>query len=281
MNSKDTEQLSLFQPVSPFDHIRQLDENGNEFWFARELRPILGYSKWDVFEKVVERAIISCENTNEEAIHHFSPSKNVVERAQGGGSASADFKLSRYGSYLIAMNGDPRKPEIALAQRYFAVKTQEAEQASSLEKVLADNVIRLSELYEQNRSIIHGLSQRLAFFEEERDKAEADLRSLPAPSVEAAPVSLRMQISRLVRDAVIAKGIAYEVAWRSIYRDFRDRYHVDLKARSKNTQRPGTKTPSKKPLDICEELEMLEQLYAVATDVLNAIPTQEPLVRAS
>jgi hypothetical protein len=118
--------------ASPFDQIRQVDESGNEYWLARELQPLLGYTQWRRFEETIERAKLACYNSGYSIENHFADAGNVVKRQQGGGSRQSDYKLSRYASYLTAMNGDPRKPEIAAAQTYFVVKTREAEIGSSL-----------------------------------------------------------------------------------------------------------------------------------------------------
>jgi hypothetical protein len=110
---------------SPFDSIRQIDGNGNEFWCARELMPLLGYQRWERVPDVIERASVSCQNAGNLVSEHFSEEtrKNIA----GAGRPYQEFILSRYACYLVAMNGDPRKPEIASAQSYFAIKTREAE----------------------------------------------------------------------------------------------------------------------------------------------------------
>ena len=113
--------------ASPFDQIMQVDELGVEYWLARQLQPLLGYSKWQNFEETVERAKLACQNSGYEIKDHFTKASNLVKRRQGGGSKQSDYRLSRYACYLTAINGDPRKPEISSAQTYFAVKTREAE----------------------------------------------------------------------------------------------------------------------------------------------------------
>ncbi|MGL5879485.1 MAG: BRO family protein, partial [Xenococcaceae cyanobacterium] len=116
---------------SPFDSIRNIDEKGVEFWYATELLELLGYKTWKRIKETVERAILSCINSGQNTNPHFA---KVVQMAQIGGSAAkrevlSNYKLSRLGCYLVAMNGDPRKSEIASAQTYFAIKTREAETA--------------------------------------------------------------------------------------------------------------------------------------------------------
>lgn len=119
---------------SPFDGIRKVDELGNEYWLATELLALLGYRSWKRIKDTVERATVSCINAGQEESKHFT---NVVQMTQIGGSEATrktiiDYKLSRYASYLTALNGDPRKPEIAQAQSYFAIKTREAEVVKTL-----------------------------------------------------------------------------------------------------------------------------------------------------
>lgn len=111
---------------SPFDRIRHEDENG-EYWLARELQPMMGYEKWERFEGVVERAIRSAENTGTYSEQAFSR----IREEDTGGAPRWDYRLSRYASYLTAMNGDPNKPQVAAAQAYFATKTHEAEAATT------------------------------------------------------------------------------------------------------------------------------------------------------
>ncbi|MBO3463828.1 BRO family protein [Aetokthonos hydrillicola] len=129
--------LTNFQAEkSPFDQIRQVDIDGNEYWLARQLQPLLGYTQWRRFEETIERAKLACQNSGYVPENHFADAGNVVKRPQKGGSRQADYKLSRHGCYLTAMNGDPRKPEIAAAQNYFAVKTREAEVGSQIQQLV-------------------------------------------------------------------------------------------------------------------------------------------------
>ena len=104
-----------------FEDIRHIDENGVEFWHARELMPILEYSNWQNFEKIVKKAKISCENSDISVLDHFTNVNKMVLIGSGAYREQTDYKLSRYACYLIAQNGDSRKKVIALAQTYFAV----------------------------------------------------------------------------------------------------------------------------------------------------------------
>lgn len=108
--------------VSPFDAIRQTREDGSEFWSARDLMPMLGYDRWDRVPEVIERAKASAAASGHAAADLFRASSE-----KSGGRPRENFELARFACYLVAMNGDPRKPEVAAAQAYFAVKTREAE----------------------------------------------------------------------------------------------------------------------------------------------------------
>jgi DNA-damage-inducible protein D len=113
------------QSQSPFDSIKHIDAQGREYWLARELMLVLGYSRWSDFLASIDRARLACENTGNVVTEHFTG--GIRKKIIGKGRPQEDYKLSRYGCYLVAMNGDPRKPEIAQAQAYFVVKTREAE----------------------------------------------------------------------------------------------------------------------------------------------------------
>lgn len=114
--------------TSPFDSIKQLDDEGNEYWYARDLQGVLEYSEWRNFFKVVEKAKIACESSSNLVSMHFVDVNKMVEIGSNTLREVHDLKLTRYACYLIAMNGNPRKEVIALAQTYFAVKTHEQEQ---------------------------------------------------------------------------------------------------------------------------------------------------------
>ncbi len=110
-----------------FEEIKHIDENGVEFWYARELMPILQYSNWQNFEKIIAKAKISCENSDISIFEHFIDVNKLSKRANNAEVEIKDYKLTRYACYLIAQNGDSRKKVIALVQTYFAVQTRRQE----------------------------------------------------------------------------------------------------------------------------------------------------------
>ena len=99
-----------------FEDIKHIDENGVEFWYARELMPILQYSNWQNFEKIIDKAKISCENSGISVFEHFIDVNKLSKRANNAEVEIKDYELTRYACYLIAQNGDSRKKVIALAQ---------------------------------------------------------------------------------------------------------------------------------------------------------------------
>ena len=110
-----------------FESIKHFDENGNEYWYARELQKVLEYNKWENFEKVIEKAKLSCLNSNYGLQDHFPDVRKMVDIGSNTLRNIVDYKLSRYACYLIAQNGDSRKKVIALAQTYFAIQTRKQE----------------------------------------------------------------------------------------------------------------------------------------------------------
>lgn len=110
-----------------FDSIQKLDQDGNEFWSARELMYALGYLKWRNFIEVIAKAIESCKNAGVAAQEHFADVGKPIKGGNGAIQYIKDYNLSRYACYLIAQNGDPRKKEIANAQTYFAIQTRRQE----------------------------------------------------------------------------------------------------------------------------------------------------------
>jgi DNA-damage-inducible protein D len=115
-----------------FEQIKHT-ENNEEFWFARELMPLLGYKKWETFSSVIEKAKIACLESNLSILDHFPDTRKPIVGGKGAVQNVTDYKLTRYACYLVAMNGDSRKVEIAQAQTYFATQTRRQELLQELE----------------------------------------------------------------------------------------------------------------------------------------------------
>lgn len=137
-------------PASPFDAIMLPGER----WSGRDLMPLLGYDKWQNFTAAVERASLTLANQGMALTSHVTDAGKLVERPQGGRVRSADFHLSRFACYLVAMNGDPRKAQVADAQAYFAVRTREAETTTAAAQLpMSDDELVLHALQIQQAKI--------------------------------------------------------------------------------------------------------------------------------
>jgi len=122
-----TNEITPSSPHKDFEDIKKIDENGIEYWEARELLPLLGYQKWEKAEDVIARAARACINSGQDVDNHFHRLVKMVRIGSNTVRKIRDYKLDRYACYLIAQNGDPQKPEIALAQTYFAIQTRRQE----------------------------------------------------------------------------------------------------------------------------------------------------------
>ena len=150
----DKNQISKLKLI--FDEIVHTTDDGVEFWYARELQSILGYSQWRRFLETIDRAKIACENSGVVPSEHFAYVGKTSPMPNGGAREIGDIMLTRYACYLIAQNGDPRKDEIAFAQTYFAVQTRKQE---VIEQRLAD--INRLQLREQLKTAEKRLSQNI------------------------------------------------------------------------------------------------------------------------
>lgn len=112
---------------NPFDALRQVRPDGSEFWSARDLCKAVEYETWRNFAAAIDRARFACKNSGAAAQDHFVGASKMIDLGKGGRREVEDVELSRYAAYLVVMNGDPRKTEIAEAQSYFAVRTRESE----------------------------------------------------------------------------------------------------------------------------------------------------------
>lgn len=128
-----------------FENIKYVRQDGSEYWSARELADVLDYSQWRNFQKVIDRAMIACENSGHEVTYDFAEVSKIVE-AGATRKSIKDYELTRYACYLIVQNGDPRKEVIALGQTYFAIQTYRQE--------IADHFNQLDE--DRRRLVVRG-----------------------------------------------------------------------------------------------------------------------------
>ena len=130
-----------------FEKIKHIDEEGNEYWLARELQKALDYTEWRKFEIAIKRAKKACINSDVNELDHFVGIDKMIEVAKTAKRKIKDYKLSRYACYLIAQNADPRKEVIALAQTYFAVQTRRQELLEKEYSLMSEDEKRL---YQRN-----------------------------------------------------------------------------------------------------------------------------------
>lgn len=150
MNCEEHAPMDQFNDQVPspsnlsFESLKKTNQHGIEYWSARDLQPGLGYTEWRKFENTIKKAVKSCEQSGNASDHHFVGTDKPILGGKGATQVVKDYHLSRFACYLIAQNGDPRKPEIAQAQKYFAIQTRRQE----ISEQMADDLERL-EIREQ------------------------------------------------------------------------------------------------------------------------------------
>ena len=132
-----------------FEDIKHIDDEGNEYWYARELQNVLGYRQWRSINDLIERAKIACKESRYNIDDHFAVQRKMINLAKGATRNIVDYKLSRYACYLIVMNGNPKKEIIALGQTYFAIQTRKQELSELEYNNLTENEKRL---YRRNQA---------------------------------------------------------------------------------------------------------------------------------
>jgi DNA-damage-inducible protein D len=146
-----------------FDSLRHVDDNGAEYWLARELMPLLEYGTWDKFKRVIQKAMTAAEQADHPASDHFSRMGKMVEIGSGAHREKEDYLLSRYACYLIVQNGDPSKPVIANGQTYFAIQTRRQELADDAAfRQLSEDQKRVylrGEVREHNKQLVETAQQ--------------------------------------------------------------------------------------------------------------------------
>lgn len=152
--------LSLYSEET-FESIKHVNEDGQEFWYARELQAVLEYSQWRYLKEAISRAQIACSNSGCNPSDHFADVRKMVSIGSGAEREVDDMMLSRYACYLIVMNGDPRKEVIAVGQTYFAVKTRQQEVIENYD-ILTEEQKRLAirnEIVAHNKALAEAARQ--------------------------------------------------------------------------------------------------------------------------
>jgi DNA-damage-inducible protein D len=142
---------------------------GFPFWYGRDVMAILAYENWDNFKNIVEKAVVACNNSGKFSNNHFLEIKEMVDIGSGAKRARENFVLSKYACYLIAMNGDTGKPEVATAQSYFAIQTTQREVEQSLNEGQRRLLLR-NRVKDANRKLSDAAKtagvQNFAFFQD-------------------------------------------------------------------------------------------------------------------
>lgn len=163
-------EISIYSEQT-FESIKHINEDGQEYWLARELQPVLEYIQWRNFAEAIERAKLACKNSGFDIEDHFADVSKTINMPKGAHKDVPDCMLSRYACYLIVMNGDPRKDVIAVGQTYFAVKTRQQELIDNYEQLTEDQkrlAIR-NEMIAHNKSLAE--AAQMAGIEDAKDYA--------------------------------------------------------------------------------------------------------------
>lgn len=207
-----------------FEELVQQDEEGGEFWLARDLQELLGYAKWENFARVIDKAKIACQGAGYEPADHFLDVRKMVDLGSGATRAIDDVALTRYACYLIAQNGDPSKDAIAFAQTYFALQTRKQElieqRLVEVERLSARKKLTLSEK-ELSGIIYERLGDQMSFA---RIRSKGDVALFGGLTTQDMKHRLGVPDSRPLADflptlTIKAKDFANEITNFNIKRD--------------------------------------------------------------
>jgi hypothetical protein len=248
---------------SPFDAILHLD-GSTEYWLARGLMPLLGYKQWHRFSDVLDRAMAACENAGSLKTSHFNHLPGAVS---GSGRTGDDYRLSRHACYLVAMNGDPRKTEIAQAQSYFAIKTREAETQQAAQptrpKSQAEMLIIYAQEFFAHDQRLNSLESDVQEMKQVRIDATKELHQLPPSKEPAPPLTERASLRQLINNWCDANNVNQQVAWRKLYTElyYRDGFSVNVRMKSGKYA---------KKIDAIVDCGKMSVLYAIACDIFRS-----------
>lgn len=221
--------VERYDGAAPFDAIRITTLEGREYWSARDLMPLLGYEKWERFADAISRAKVAAHNAGYSVADQFPGAGKMIEAGKGAQRRVEDYHLSRYACYLIALNGDPRKVEIAAAQTYFVIKTREAETRPAFDPstLTRQEILRIALNAEEERLALEVENKALT------PKAEAYESFIDATgkfSVGAVAKMLGTSQNRLFRElrnagVFIAKGSMRNTPYQQYMRHFEVKAH--------------------------------------------------------
>ncbi|MDV6267028.1 phage antirepressor KilAC domain-containing protein [Rhodococcus globerulus] len=198
----------MFTDESPFDSIRQVRLDGSEFWDARKLQPLMGYSRWEDFQTAIDRAKLATANSGMLVDENFRRAAKVSGKR---GPAQANYELSRYAAYLTALNGDPSKPESAAAQSYFVIRTREAEVAPRPAELSRLDLIEIARSAEVERL---ALVTKVGELEPKAEYVDAFVTDSDLLSFRTVASTLKIAESELRRILIDHDWIYVEVATR-------------------------------------------------------------------
>jgi hypothetical protein len=201
--------LQVSDKESLFDSIKRIDENGNEYWVARELMEVLGYKSWQKFKVVIEDAVESAREFTDKVDNHFISTVNMVKRPQGGGVKQVDYKLTRFGSYHIALSCDSRgNRPVKLARNYFVIKTREAEVIIPQQNEEIEKLKLQLEIAKVNNDSMKLGNSNLRLQKSLMDKSESmiTMHGLPVFALMIGKPDAVVEVETKVTETIVCKG---------------------------------------------------------------------------